>query len=133
MIYQSCSEHLSKHISPVLHSDVPFTISLVLFLPPCTRFKKFGDEKWREGGSELLSTSHLLDPPWVPTDPCRKQEQLCVLPGARFQAGAVGVEEVGGILHARKVLFLLFDLPFFAPSVHLQTPEGAKVAQPYPL
>lgn len=56
-----------------------------------------------------------------------------MLTGARFQAGAVGVEEVDSTLHARKVLFLLFDLPFFAPSVHLQTPEGAKVAQPYPL
>lgn len=56
-----------------------------------------------------------------------------MFPGARFQAGAGGVEEVDGILHARKVLFLLFNLPFFAPSVHLQTLEEAKVTQPYPL
>lgn len=56
-----------------------------------------------------------------------------MLSGEQFQAGAVGVEEVDGILHARKVLFLLFNLPFFAPSVLLQNPEEAKVTQPYPL
>lgn len=49
---------------------------------------------------------------------------------SQFQAGAVGVEEVDGKYHTRKVLLLLINLPFFAPSVHLQNPEDTKAAQP---
>ena len=45
----------------------------------------------------------------------------------------MGIEEADGVLHARKVLVLLSDLLFFALCVHLQNPDEAKVAQPYPL
>lgn len=43
------------------------------------------------------------------------------------------MEGIDGILHARKVLFLPFNLLFFASSVHLQNPEEVEVSRPCPL
>lgn len=45
VISQSCTEHLSKHVTPVLCRDVALTRNLGLFLSPCSGFRRFGDEK----------------------------------------------------------------------------------------
>lgn len=68
-----------------------------------------------------------------PHQPLLKASVSLQISGAQVQAGAVGTEEIDGILHATKVLFLLFNLLFFASSVNLHNPEEEKVAQPCPL
>lgn len=132
MIYQSCSEHLSKHISSVLHSNVAFTISLALFLPLTLGLSNL---EMRNGEKVVLRFfklpifwMHCASP--LALDKTKSSTAGCVS-GAQFQAGAVlMVEVVEGILHLRKVLFLLFNLPFFVPSVCLQNPEEATVTLP---